>query len=160
MKALTALLLLVAGCIGAPSVVPVAEALPSAEPPPYCVWDIAAPEALDGSLSYATQRPGIDCVTPEGGEVFSVGFATRGWWFQLDALRSAIIVGKSQPLDRTAASLLLVTDDGRSCWEWNGDVTVLADRDAGKAWSVFVDAACADGSGLRLAGQWSSATAQ
>ena len=127
------------------------------EPTPFCVWSVAAPDSIEGTESYATAGRGVDCVTPGGGEVFSVGFATRGWWFQLDALRSAITVGDPQPLDRAAASLLLVTGDGRSCWDWTGDIAVLADRGAGESWSVFVDATCADASGLRLAGQWSSA---
>ena len=105
------------------------------EPANFCTIDIQAPEAWSAVLS-ANDVRGVDCVPPDRGEVFSLGFSHAGWWLQLDIARPTVVVGRAHAFDGQAALLAL------DCWEWDGAVTVEADDDAG--WAVRIDARCRD----------------
>jgi hypothetical protein len=108
--------------------------------PQTCIYDLTSPVRLAGSLpTYFT--PGVDCVPPEGGELFTVGFGWPGGVLRLAAPRPVGVV----PLE--SVGLYLRTEEGW-CADWRGDA-VLEDS---PSWSLIVDGMCADG-GLRLAGK-------
>jgi|SRR6185312_6322087 len=145
-------LVALAGCSTAPaSTASRLDANDDTAPVPFCVFDTMAPTVAAGALSYAERPPHTDCVPPEPGEVFSLGFATDGWWLQFDAPRSAFTVGVEQPIVFGAASLL-ATQQGESCFDWSGSFVVTADL---PAWSIFVDATCVS-DGLRVIGQFNA----
>lgn len=151
MKTVAALLLVVvAGCVGSTTDA-VVERAAQTDPAPFCTFSAARPAAIDGAVSYSKRPAGVDCVPPGGGEVFSLGFASADWWFQLDAPRAAFAVGEPQPITYGAASLLLVLDSGASCWNWTGDFTVMSDL---PGWDVYIDATCADDPSLHVVGHW------
>lgn len=101
----------------------------------FCTIEVEAPEAWSQTLA-ADDVPGVDCVPPAGGEVFSLGFSHAGWWLQLDIARRTLLVGAPHRFDGQAALLAL------DCWEWDGSVTVDADDRA--RWAVRIDARCRD----------------
>jgi hypothetical protein len=101
----------------------------------FCTIAVAAPERLQLALE-ADDVQGVDCVPPQGGEVFSLGFSHAGWWLQLDVARSSLVVGVPHAFDGQAALLAL------DCWEWDGSVTV--DADARDQWALHLDARCRD----------------
>jgi len=113
---------------------------------PFCTIDLAAPEVWRATLA-ADDVTGVDCVPPEGGEVFSLGFSHAGWWLQLDVARRSLAVGTAHAFDGQAALLAL------DCWEWDGAVTVDAD-DAAR-WAVRIDARCRDDGRKAVAGTFS-----
>ena len=143
-----AMLVFVGGCGGSTGTPEQAAAV--ATPSPFCTYDTTAPTATAGDVSYSSRAPGVDCVAPEPGAVFSLGFAARGWWLQFDAPRYAVKVGEAQPIAFGAASLLVVQGEA-SCFQWSGTFTVMSDL---PQWSIFIDATC-KASGLRVVGQWS-----
>src|SRR5262249_29841860 len=109
----------------------------------FCAVQLSAPERWDTVLS-ANDVSGVDCVPPDGGEKFSLGFSHAGWWMQLDVARPPIVVGAAHAFDGQAALLAL------NCWEWDGAVTVeKADR---QGWALRVDAICRDDAGKRVDG--------
>jgi hypothetical protein len=120
---------------------------------PFCIYDVTAPDRTSGSLSYAARPRHTDCVPPEGGEVFSLGFATDGWWMQLDAVRAAFTVGHPVRFEETNQAALLALD----CWNWTGEFIVMKDETHSHSWSVFIDATCAGDPSKRVIGQWSDA---
>ena len=123
------------GCAGGGSAVPPAPAttVTAASTRTFCDVALAAPEAFALTL-HADDVPGVDCVPPAGGDVFSLGFEHAGWWLQLDVARSSLVVGQAHPFDGQASLLAL------DCWDWDGDVTV--DADDANAWSLALDARC------------------
>lgn len=149
-RAAIGLALLVCGCSGA-AVAAHRDASALAPARPFCVYDTTAPTTTSGAVSYDSRAPGVDCVPPELGGVFSLGFAADGWWLQFDAPRYAVKVGDAQPIAFSAASLLAVQGEA-SCFEWTGDYEVVSDL---PAWSIFIEATC-KASGLRVVGQWSA----
>lgn len=134
------------GCTDAgtrvPPAAPVEEAAASIAP--LCVIELRAPEAWQASLQ-ADDVPGVDCIPPEGGEVFSLGFAHAGWWLQLDVARRSLTVGEPHAFDGQAKLLAL------DCWQWNGSVTV--DADDAHGWALRLDAQCRDDDGAPVAGK-------
>lgn len=151
MKTIAALFLVgVVGCTGAaPNIADVKTA--RNDPVPFCTYSAAWPATTDGAISYTKRPAGVDCVPPEGGEVFSLGFASASWWFQLDAPRTVFVIGEPQPIAYGTSSLLLVQHDGTSCWNWTGDFTVMSDL---PSWDVYIDATCIDDPSIRVAGHW------
>jgi hypothetical protein len=113
-----------------------------------CAYDLAEPAQLTGSLpSYAGR--GVDCVPPEGGPTFTLGFGWPGGVLHLVAPRPAAGV---VPL--SSIGLYLRTPDGW-CVEWAG-VAIIDDS---ADWSVALDGVCVSGDdddGLRVVGQLAS----
>jgi hypothetical protein len=140
--------LMALGCAPSSTRVPPMEPAPvaAAAVTPFCTIDLVAPEVWQVTLT-ANDVPGIDCIPPEGGEVFSLGFAHAGWWLQLDVARRSLAVGATHAFDGQAALLAL------DCWEWDGHVTVDADEDA--RWAVRLDARCRDDEGKAVVGSFS-----
>ena len=102
--------------------------------PQTCIYDLKAPVELAGSLpTYFT--PGVDCVPPEGGDVFSVGFGWRGGVLRFAAPRP---VGG-------AVSLYVRTTE-TWCVDWEGEAIV---EDL-PSWSLFLDGTCGS---LRVLGR-------
>ena len=114
----------------------------------FCSIALQAPEAWQATL-YADDVRGVDCVPPDRGDVFSLGFSHAGWWLQLDVPRRALTVGTPHAFDGDAALLAL------DCWDWDGSVTVDADDDA--RWAVRLDARCRADAGKALVGSFSGA---
>ena len=123
------------GCAGREKAIPRPE--PSAETAetvsPFCTILLTAPESWQATLS-ANDVSGIDCIPPQGGDVFSLGFSHAGWWLQLDIARPSVVAGAAHAFDGQAALLAL------DCWEWDGTVTV--DEDDADGWAVRIDARC------------------
>lgn len=115
---------------------------------PLCTFDISAPEAFVGTLTHP--EAGLDCVPPEYGDTFTVGFAHDGWRLVARVPRAANHVGDTIALDGRRASMLYQSPRG-ACSNWVGEVIWIAEL---PAWSLFVDATCSDGS-ARVVGQWS-----
>jgi len=111
----------------------------------FCAVALTAPEAFAVHLG-ANDVRGIDCVPPEGGEVFSLGFAHGDWWLQLDAARSSLIVGEAHAFDGQASLLAM------DCWEWDGSFTV--DEDDSTGWALRVDARCRSDASVAIAGRF------
>lgn len=142
--------LVLAGCGG--HAVPVVEAAsaPTVDPePPICTFDLVAPEPLQGELAHP--ETGLDCVPPEGGPDFKVGFAYDAWRFVVTIPRDRNRVGNAIPLDGSGLAHLLYLGPAGSCVDWTGEVVWVSDL---PAWSIYVDATCADDPGLRIIGQW------
>ena len=123
------------GCAGEGNRVPPSETEPATAErvSPFCAVALTAPESWQTTL-FANDVRGVDCVPPQGGEVFSLGFSHDGWWMQLDVARHSRVVGERHAFDGQAALLAL------DCWEWDGDVTV--DQDDGAGWALRIDARC------------------
>jgi hypothetical protein len=136
------------GCAGQGNAVPPAEATTTVETArlrTFCAVSLAAPEAFATTL-HADDVRGVDCVPPERGERFSLGFAHAGWWLQLDVARASLAVGAPHAFDGQATLLAL------DCWDWNGAVTVEADDDAG--WTVAFDARCNNDASKAIVGRF------
>ena len=114
---------------------------------PLCAFDVEAPEALVGAITHA--GTGIDCVPPDGGELFEIGFAHDDWRVVITLPRSTHRIGDTISLDGTQATMLLQTARV-ACVEWSGAVTWQSDL---PSWSASVDATCSDGS-ARVVGRW------
>jgi hypothetical protein len=136
------------GCADAGKRVPPSENAPATAETvaPFCSVALEAPESWQTTL-FANDMHGIDCVPPQGGEVFSLGFSHRAWWMQLDIARRSLTVGKAHAFDDQAALLAL------DCWEWDGDVTV--DEDDAAGWAVRIDARCRDDAQKAVVGAFS-----
>lgn len=104
---------------------------------PSCRFDFAAPEPLDGEL-WANDAPGLDCVPPDGGATFQVGFAHGPWRLVVTLPRARHHVGDTVPLDGDAAALLYQSAD-RWCADWIG---VVVWRGELPDWRIDVDAWC------------------
>ena len=130
-----AALVMAVGCAGEGNRVPPSERAPAtaATVSPFCVVALTAPEAWQTTL-FANDVHGVDCVPPQGGDVFSLGFSHDGWWMQLDVARRSLVVGERHDLEHQAALLAL------DCWEWDGSVTV--DEDDAAGWALRIDARC------------------
>jgi hypothetical protein len=113
---------------------------------PYCAIDLRAPELWQATLA-ADDVPGVDCIPPAGGELFSLGFAHAGWWLQLDVARRSLTVGQPHALEDQAALLAL------DCWEWDGSVTV--DADDVQRWALRIEVRCRADAGKEIAGSFS-----
>jgi len=136
------------GCAGQGSAAPPAEATTTVETErtaTFCAVALEAPEAFATTL-HADDVRGVDCVPPERGERFSLGFAHAGWWLQLDVARASLAVGAPHAFDAQAALLAL------DCWDWDGAVTVEADDDTG--WAVVFDARCAKDRSKAIVGRF------
>jgi len=136
------------GCAGKESPVPPPEtrAEATASVSPFCTILLTAPEAWGSTLT-ANDVPGVDCIPPQGGDVFSLGFSHAGWWLQLDVARSSRVVGAAHAFDGQAALLAL------DCWEWDGSVTV--DEDDADGWALRIDARCRDEARKSVVGAFS-----
>jgi hypothetical protein len=109
--------------------------------PTTCAYAFEKPVVLSGSLpTYAT--PDTDCVPPEGGDAFTVGFGWPDGVLHLEALRP---VAGAVPL-RELGLYVRTVDDW--CVDWVGEAVIVDLPE----WSVSIDGTCADG-GLRLVGR-------
>lgn len=114
-----------------------------------CSWDVLDPVSDTGWSDSTFGSDGEECVPPEGGDVFEVGFGWRGLVTKLSVPR---------PIDSGLAHFdasqvgLYVNAGGAWCTDWQGIVSV---RDTDQ-WIAGVDARCSSGSGdgMRLVAQW------
>jgi hypothetical protein len=112
------------------------------EVPQRCVFALQAPEALSGSdPTYYVE--GTDCVPPEGGDAFTVGFGWPGGVLHLEAPRPVAGVVQLREL-----GLYMRVDGQGWCVDWDGQA-VIADL---PAWSVAIDGTCVDEE-LRVVGR-------
>ncbi|MFI5229216.1 MAG: hypothetical protein ACHQWU_09115 [Gemmatimonadales bacterium] len=122
---------------------------PPAPRRPFCAFDMAQPEPLAGALA-GYFGPGIDCVPPEGGDAFTLGFGLHSDVYVLTVERTAIRLGDSMPFVG-AAHLFATVGDAPACVDWRGEVVIDGDL---PAWSVYIDATCSDAPNIRLQGQF------
>src|SRR4051812_27020771 len=143
-----AALLVAVGCAQESKPVPSQDTAPkeATSLSPFCAISLDAPERWQATLT-ANDVPGVDCVPPQGGDVFSLGFAHDGWWLQLDVARSSLAVATAHAFDGQAALLAL------DCWEWDGSVTV--DEDDADGWALRIDARCRDDARRAVVGSFS-----
>jgi hypothetical protein len=126
------LMTLIAGCAPEPSTSP---RIASQETPMIlCAYALDEPP-LSGALPNHL-NDGVDCVPPEGGDLFTLGFGWRGGLIQVAASRPA-----------SEWRIYARTQNGW-CVDWEGEVTIEDLPD----WSVTLNVRCADGS-LQLAGR-------
>jgi hypothetical protein len=139
--------LMAVGCAGSSTPVPQEERAPAtaASLRLFCAISLEAPERWQATLA-ANDVRGVDCIPPDGGEVFAFGFAHDGWWLQLDVARPTLVVGAPHPFDGQAALLAL------DCWEWDGSVTV--DEDDAAGWALRLDARCGDDAQKAIVGSF------
>jgi hypothetical protein len=76
--------LLVCGCTGPAQ--PTSSSYSFKEVPQHCAYALQAPVVLTGS-DPTYYVPGTDCIPPEGGDVFTLGFGWPGGVLQLGAPR-------------------------------------------------------------------------
>jgi hypothetical protein len=115
---------------------------------PLCTFDVRAPESLAGSLTHP--QTGLDCVPPEYGDRFTIGFGHDDWRVIVGVPRASSRVGDTIALDGRRATMLYQSTHA-SCTEWTGSIVWTSDL---PSWRARVDATCADGS-VRIDGQWS-----
>jgi hypothetical protein len=104
---------------------------------PFCAFDLTQPETLQGEL-IANDVAHLDCVAPEGGAEFRVGFAHDAWRAVLHLPRAANRVGETVAFGDARVSLFYQGKDGY-CNDWQGDVVWLSDL---PSWGVLVTAYC------------------
>ncbi|MDB4964441.1 MAG: hypothetical protein JWN44_130 [Myxococcales bacterium] len=116
---------------------------------PYCAFDLSEPEVLKGEL-IANDVPHLDCVAPEGGADFSVGFAHDGWRAVLHLPRASARVGETIAFGDGRVAMLYQGKDGY-CTDWDGEVVWLGDV---PSWGIIVTAYCKTAP-LAVVGAWS-----
>jgi hypothetical protein len=110
--------------------------------PQLCTYALQEPVQLAGSLPSYDGATGFDCVPPEGGETFTVGFAWPGGLLRLAAERP--VAGVVQLHDVG----LYVRTETAWCIDWEG-VVVIEEL---PAWAVLIDGTCVEG-GVRVIGK-------
>jgi len=131
------------------------QASPDEVRPFFCTFELTTPEALGGQLML-NDAAGVDCVAPEAGDTFKVGFGRPTWRLVVTVPRTLNEPSETPiPLDGGTVALLY---QGRDAWcsAWRGELSWLADA---PRWSISVDATCANDAELHVAGQWTGQSA-
>jgi hypothetical protein len=111
--------------------------------PQACIYDLQMPVELSGSIPTYVD-PGVDCIGPEGGETFTMGFGWPGGVLHVAARRP--VAGVVQLHD---VGLYVRTETGW-CIDWDGTAVI----EELPAWAVFIDGTCVGG-GVRMIGNLS-----
>jgi hypothetical protein len=110
--------------------------------PQLCTYTLQEPVLLAGNLPSYDGAAGFDCVPPEGGEAFTVGFAWPGGLLRLVAPRPVAGVVLLHDV-----GLYVRTETGW-CTDWDGTAVI----EELPAWAVAIDGTCVGG-GVRVEGQ-------
>lgn len=112
-----------------------------------CSWDLLAPITSMGASDTTFGPDGEECVPPEGGPAFGVGFGWHGLVMKVSVPRPAR--DEFTHFDASEIGLYLNTPSGW-CVDWIGIVSVLDAND----WLVGVDATCSTNTTMKLIAQF------